>query len=267
MTIMAKPKIDSILTFRGDGRMAIGRERIKLLEAVGIHGSITKAAHVMGISYKSAWDAIDAMNNLLPRPAVTAQAGGKRGGGAIITSDGQALIAAFHLLESRFARATALLTDGQEPVDAMALLWSLGMKTSARNAFRCPVDKVVPGSVNSEVILRLSSSVTLSAIITAESVTDLGITEGAMVSALIKAPFIMLATGDTPPQISTRNRIPGIIQRRNDGAVNTEISLDIGDGKSLIAIITKDSAEELDLQPGTKAWALIKASHVILAID
>ena len=264
---MSKTEIETILAFRSSGRTAIGRDRIKLLEAVGQHGSITKAAQAMGISYKSAWDAVDAMNNLLPRPAVAAQTGGKRGGGAVITEDGQALIAAFHLLQSRFARAAALLADGNAPVDPLSLLWSLGMKTSARNAFRCVVEQVRPGSVNVEILLRLNETVTLAAIVTAESAADLGIVQGAEVSALIKASFVLLAVGEQAPAVSTRNRIPGTVSRRDDGAVNSEITLDIGGGKSLIAVVTRESADQLDLTPGMPCWALFKASHVILAID
>jgi len=264
---MSKAKVDTILAFRSTGRTAVGRDRIQLLEAVAQHGSITKAAQVVGLSYKSAWDAVDAINNLLPRPAVVKQIGGSKGGGAKVTEDGQALIAAFHLLETRFARATALLTDGDSPVDPLSLLWSLGMKTSARNAFRCKVDEVRQGSVNVEVILRLTESVTLDAIVTSESAHDLGIVVGADVTALIKAPFVLLATGDEAPKVSTRNRIPGTVSRREDGSVNSEIILDIGGGKSLIAVVTKESAEYLELSVGTKAWALFKASHVILAID
>ena len=193
--------------------------------------------------------------------------GGSRGGGAKVTEDGHALIAAFHLLESRLARATALLTAGDQPVDPTALLWSLGMKTSARNAFRCSVDEVRQGSVDVEVILRLTDAVTLAATVTAESANDLGIVAGSEVTALIKAPFVLLATGDQAPKVSTRNRIPGTVSRRDDGSVNSEIVLDIGDGKSLIAVVTKESADQLGLCPGAKAWALFKASHVILAID
>jgi molybdate transport system regulatory protein len=141
------------------------------------------------------------------------------------------------------------------------------MKTSARNAFRCKVDEVRQGSVDVEIILRLTDAVTLSATVTTESATDLGIVAGADVTALIKAPFVLLAVGEETPKVTTRNRIPGSVARREDGTVNTEISLDIGDGKSLIAVITKDSADQLNLIPGAKAWALFKASHVILAID
>ena len=58
--------IDALLALRAGGRLLIGRERIALLEAVMEHKSITKAAEIAGFSYKTAWDAVNAINNLLP---------------------------------------------------------------------------------------------------------------------------------------------------------------------------------------------------------
>lgn len=260
-------KIEAILALRVGSRSPVGRERIALLEAVDSHGSITKAAQTVGLSYKAAWDAVNAVNNLLPRPAVTAQTGGRHGGGAVVTADGKALIAAFHLLEERLARVAALFEADEAPVDPTILLRSLGMKTSARNAFGCTVTEIRRGGVNAEVILRLSDTVTLAATITEESLLDLGIVPGRPVTVLVKAPFVMLATGAEAPRVSARNRIPGTVRRRTDGPVSTEITLDIGGGKVLTAVVTRDGADELGLRPGAPAWALIKASHVILAVD
>jgi molybdate transport system regulatory protein len=59
-------EIDSLLAWRAGGRLLVGRERIALLEAVMQHKSITRAAEVTGFSYKTAWDAVNAINNLLP---------------------------------------------------------------------------------------------------------------------------------------------------------------------------------------------------------
>ena len=262
---MTESKVEAILALRAAGRPAVGRERIQLLEAVGSHGSITRAAQAVGLSYKAAWDAIDAVNNLLPRPAVTAQSGGKRGGGAVLTEDGRGLIAAFRLIEDKLARMAGLLAEGGAPQDPLALLWSFGMKTSARNAFRCTVAEIRRGGISAEVILRLTDSVNLAAIITEESLSELGIRQGQEVTALVKAPFVMLAAGESPPAVSARNRIPGVVARREDGPVNAEIILDIGDGKTITAVVTKDGADDLALAPGSRAWALFKASHIILA--
>jgi molybdate transport system regulatory protein len=77
--------IDALLALRAGGRLLIGRERIALLEAVMEHKSITKAAENAGFSYKTAWDAVNAINNLLPRPAFITRTGGSHGGGAEIT--------------------------------------------------------------------------------------------------------------------------------------------------------------------------------------
>jgi len=260
-------KVEAILSLRGGSRSPVGRDRIALLEAVVEQGSITKAAQAVGLSYKAAWDALNAVNNLLPRPAVTAQTGGRHGGGAVVTEDGKALITAFHLLEERLSRAAALFSDGSTPVDPILLLRSLGMKTSARNAFRCTVAEVRQGAVNAEVILNLTDTVTLAATITEESIRDLGISPGQAVTALVKASFVMLATGEARPTVSARNRIPGTVAHREDGPVSCEITLDIGGGKVLTAVVTRDGADELKLQPGAPAWALFKASHVILAVD
>ncbi len=54
---------------------------------------------------------------------------------------------------------------------------------------------------------------------------------------------------------------------REDGAVNSELTLQLAGGKTLTAIITRESAESLELAAGAPATALIKASHVILAVE
>jgi len=263
---MSQGKVEAMLGLRREGRPMVGRDRIQLLEAVGTHGSISKAAKAVGLSYKAAWDALNAVNNLLPRPAILGQTGGRQGGGAIVTDDGLALIASFRLMEKRLEKVAQMLA-GDNTGDSFSLLWSLGMKTSARNAFRCTVTDIRKGEVNAEVVMRLSAGSSLTAIITGESLTDLDITIGREVMALVKSSFVMLAPGAELPRISARNRIVGTISHREDGAVSAELTLDIGDGKSIVAVVTRDSAEEMELNVGSKAVAFFKSSHVILAVD
>ncbi len=66
---------------------------------------------------------------------------------------------------------------------------------------------------------------------------------------------------------SARNQFPGIITAVRNGAVNDEIVVEIIGGQCLVAIVTHESATMLGLQPGTQAFALIKASSVIVATD
>ncbi|WP_242410702.1 TOBE domain-containing protein [Magnetospirillum gryphiswaldense] len=266
--MMAEGKVEALLALKREGRPSVGRDRIELLEAVAAHGSISKAAKAVGLSYKAAWDALNAVNNLLPRPAVMGQTGGRQGGGAQVTEDGHTLIASFRLLEKRLDKVARLLTgDDLSDGDPFALLWSLGMKTTARNAFRCTVTEVRLGGVNAEVLMHLTPDCQLTAIVTGESVSELDIKPGRDVTALIKSSFVMLIAGDQNPRLSARNRIAGIVSHREDGPVSSEFSLDIGGGKSIVAVITRDAAEDLDLRVGDKAMAFFKSSHVILAVD
>jgi molybdate transport system regulatory protein len=87
------------------------------------------------------------------------------------------------------------------------------------------------------------------------------------VFALIKSSFVLLAPEGEVGRTSARNVLRGAVARREDGAVNSEVILDLGDGKSIAAVITKESAVNLDFKIGDRACALIKASHIILAVD
>lgn len=261
--------LDAQVAFTGAQMSPVGAERIRLLEAIGREGSISAAARAVGISYKAAWDALDSMNNLFGHALVQTQTGGRRGGGATLTAQGQQVIATFHHLEGELARAFKALNP-QLAADGFAstgLLWRFLMRTSARNMLRGTVATVTEGAVNTEVSLKLSENQTITAMITRESARDLGLCPGREIYALIKSSFVVLAPAGECGRTSLRNRIDGVISRREDGSVNTEISLAIGEGKTLTAIITIPSADALGLHAGTAATALIDPAHIILAID
>jgi molybdate transport system regulatory protein len=141
------------------------------------------------------------------------------------------------------------------------------MKTSARNSYHGTVEKVIDGAVNSEVILKVSDKLRIYAIVTKHSIADLDLKPGKPATALIKSSFVILARAGEVGATSARNAIEGTITKIDDGAVSTEITLDLGDGHALVAIITKDSAETLAFKKGERLVALVKAPHVILAVD
>jgi molybdate transport system regulatory protein len=73
----------------------IGHGRVVLLERIIEHGSITKAAKSMEMSYRRAWDLVDSMNRQAKRPFVELSTGGKGGGGACVTDAGKKAIKVF----------------------------------------------------------------------------------------------------------------------------------------------------------------------------
>jgi molybdopterin-binding protein len=68
-------------------------------------------------------------------------------------------------------------------------------------------------------------------------------------------------------EISARNAIKTTVKKVVTGSVNTEVTLELAPGVELVSIITKTSADRLGLQEGKQAYAVIKASDVIVAVD
>jgi molybdopterin-binding protein len=66
-------------------------------------------------------------------------------------------------------------------------------------------------------------------------------------------------------KISARNVLQGTVRKVNVGAVNAEISIDVG-GTEIVSIITKESAERLALTEGRAVYAVVKASDVMVAV-
>jgi len=77
----------------------IGPGKILLLEQIQSHGSISAAGRAMNMSYKRAWDLVDEINRICKRAAVERQAGGKNGGGAVLTPFGLSLVARYRKIE------------------------------------------------------------------------------------------------------------------------------------------------------------------------
>jgi molybdopterin-binding protein len=68
-------------------------------------------------------------------------------------------------------------------------------------------------------------------------------------------------------RLSARNVLKGTVKSVSHGAVNSEVVLQLPGGVEVVSIITKHSAEDLKLEPGTQAYAVIKASNVMIAVD
>jgi len=77
----------------------IGPGKIQLLEQIQSQGSISAAGRAMNMSYKRAWDLVDEINRICRRAAVERQAGGKNGGGAILTPFGVSLVERYRRIE------------------------------------------------------------------------------------------------------------------------------------------------------------------------
>ncbi len=68
-------------------------------------------------------------------------------------------------------------------------------------------------------------------------------------------------------KISARNTLKGRVKEVKQGAVNDEVTLELPGNMDIVATITRQSAERLDLKPGREAYAVIKASNVMVMVE
>lgn len=240
---------------------------IELLELIDEHGSINKAASTMGMSYKAAWLAIESINNMSKEPVVLRQTGGSQGGGTLLTGYGRRFVHLYRCVEEEqkklFEKLDANFNDFEQ---YQKLLRRFNMQTSARNQFLGTVTSIKKGAVNAEVALDIGSGDQIFAIITNESLEHLALKEGKEAYALFKAPWVIL-TREEKLKTSARNELRGKVTQIQKGAVNSEVNVELAGGKIVSAVLTNESVESLVLKVGVQVCALIKASHVILAVS
>lgn len=276
--------------------------RIRLLEAIAEHGSITRAAKAVPLSYKAAWDALDAMNNLAPRALVERTTGGRQGGGTRLTDAGRELVAMYRAVDGEQQRAIDRLAphrprrrgrsaeeapgcvalsssplggrsppgglgaDRFDPRQLQVQLRRLAVRTSARNQFAGTVVALRQSRVSVEVCIALDAQTQIVAGVTRESADALGLAAGSPLLALVKASSVLLARGEV--QTSARNHLTGTVSRIVAGPIGAEVTLALPAGRSVTAGITRDSLDRMALARGQRASALFKASSVILvALD
>ena len=86
---------------------AMGPGKARLVALIADTGSISAAAKKMGMSYRRAWQLVEALNQSFNQPVVLTAIGGRRGGGAVVTVFGKRLVAAYHGMEAKASAAIA----------------------------------------------------------------------------------------------------------------------------------------------------------------
>ncbi len=256
--------LSASLILRRGALARVGLERIALLEAIGELGAISAAAKRLELSYKGAWDGVQALNNLFDAPLIVANAGGKTGGAAVVTPRGHAVIKAFREVEREIGAALSRLEVGlaTPEQDLGELFWTLGLRTSARNALRGTVVRLEDDEVTAKVILALGDGVEIMSIITRRSREELGLEVGKPAIALIKSSFVVLGGNDGVA--GEANHLTGVVVDREDGASASEVRLALAAGKTLVATLLGTAMVPAI---GDPVVAIIEPSNIILAVE
>jgi molybdate transport system regulatory protein len=260
-------KITGTLSLGMSEDSMLSDKRIALLEQIATSGSISQGAKAVGLSYKGAWDAVDAMNNMFGEPLVISLTGGKGGGGTQLSATGIRIVDAYRTLrreQKRFLEAASVGIEDFENIYQM--IRRLSVKTSARNQFFGKVSAIKLGPVNVEVELTLTGGEKIHSVITHDGLDNLNLSIGSEAWALVKASWIILALPSAANQVSARNKLLGNISRITPGNVNTEVVMQLAGGNVVSVVVTNDSVDSLSLAEGLEVCAVFKASSVIMGV-
>ncbi len=237
--------------------------RIELLKRVQETGSISQGAKLAGISYKSAWDAINDMNQMADQTLVDRATGGKGGGGAQLTRYGERLIQLFQLMEQIQQKAFDALQNDSLPLDSLlAAIARFSLQTSARNQLFGTVMARDHQLVQQHIDVLLADGVTrLQVAITERSAERLQLDSGKEVLVLIKAPWIQVSrdAADNDNQLAVR------ICAIEPGELVSEVLMTLPSGETLCATVNNAQVQQQNLQPGDNVTASFNAEHAIIA--
>ncbi len=267
---MTKPNVavTAPLWVQKNAQNFLGGNRIDLLEQIDRCGSISTAAKAAGMSYKTAWDALNVMNNLADQPLTVAVTGGSGGGGTRLTDEGKKVVRLYRLIEVEHRGMLARLGESFDDFNNyFPLLQRITMRISAKNVFSGTICEITRDISVAQVVLLLKSGNRITAVIGNDSVAALALEVGVPAYALVKASSVMIANEAGTLSISAKNLIRGRITRITESAVLGEVILDIGAGETITATITDSSVKNLALKEGDEVWAVVKSTSVIVGVE
>ncbi|MDU8925191.1 TOBE domain-containing protein [Pasteurellaceae bacterium LIM206] len=251
-----------LLTIKLHNTLFVDPKRIRLLKEIDQCGSINQAAKNAKVSYKSAWDHLEAMNEISPKPLLERNVGGKNGGGTKLTNYALRLLQLYDLLEQTQDKAFQILQDENIPLNSvLSATARFSLQSSARNQFFGKVSKLTIDGIRCWVEIQIDGfKRPLVASITEKSAVRLQLVLGKEVMVMIKAPWIKTQK-DEPTD--TQNHYLGEVSHilELDEGETEEITLDIGNNIEFCATLPK--SENIKLQD--QLWVHIAPEQIVLA--
>ncbi|MDF9617182.1 TOBE domain-containing protein [Pseudomonas entomophila] len=237
-------------------------QRIALLQHVAEQGSITRAAKAAGISYKAAWDAIDELNNLAAQPLVERSTGGRGGGGARLSAEGERVLRLYQRLQALQAQ----ILEAAEETSDLDLLGRLMLRTSARNQLQGRISGLRREGRHDRISLDLGGGLEIEALITRGSTERLELALGATVIALLKAGWVQLLGADEAPEPGSNCLEAKVEEVLADTDGPSEVRLALGNGQTLCAIAEEQWVTQHRVGAGSTLRVQFHPSHVLLGV-
>ncbi|MGE4557503.1 MAG: TOBE domain-containing protein [Desulfovibrionaceae bacterium] len=140
-----------------------------------------------------------------------------------------------------------------------------GMQSSARNTFVGKVVSIASTPVLCEVVLETDCGHEVAAVITVQSLENLGLAVGKQATARVKATWVSLEKAEGPSPSSSRNAFIGLVKEIACDEVTTEVRGELSDKTPVCALVTNESRERLEVEVGGSYYFIFKAMSVIIS--
>ncbi|TCP93322.1 molybdate transport system regulatory protein [Cricetibacter osteomyelitidis] len=249
-----------LLTIKLQQQLFVDPKRIKLLKEIQQCGSINQAAKNAKVSYKSAWDHLQAMNEISPHPLLERNTGGKNGGGTSLTTYALRLLQLYDFLQQTQEKAFAVLQDENVPLESLLSATArFSLQSSARNQLIGNINKLTYEHGKCLVEVRIGGLIEpLYAEITEKSAVRLQLVSDKEIMLMIKAPWIKIIKNTEKNEQTFKNLVKGNVTEVT-GKDKNEVIIDLGNNIEICAI-----ADE-NISQGEQVWIHIEPDQIVLA--
>lgn len=237
-------------------------QRIALLQHIAEQGSITRAAKAAGISYKAAWDAIDELNNLANQALVERSTGGRGGGGARLSDEGQRVLRLYQKIQALQAQ----ILDAAEHASDLDLLGRLMLRTSARNQLQGQVIAIEHQGRYDRISLALAGGLQIAALITPDSTARLELHCGCTVVALLKAGWVHLLMAQDGATTDANLLDATVAAITTDAEGQSEVRVLLENGQTLCAFADAQWLAQRDINEGARLKVQFHPDAVLLGV-
>ncbi|MDR2341833.1 MAG: TOBE domain-containing protein [Campylobacteraceae bacterium] len=255
---MGKFSVESSIWINSKKRPFIGKGRIELLKHIHKTGSLSKAARVMKISYKSAWDTISDINKTSGSTLVRGAVGGKNGGGSFLTPAAHLYINIYDKIYEGQKQFFDLIEKHMGNYDElMKFLARNSLRTSARNQLHGKIVDLQKEDIMSIVKIDVNG-VEFNVLITTKSVEELGLKKDSLAWLIFKTSWVEIIN-DSKKDENVFEAVVRYVDKENKAA---EITLELNNG---IVLVSSSNAQYIPAKDD-KVKIHVDKSNIIIGV-
>ncbi|MFV0482190.1 MAG: TOBE domain-containing protein [Campylobacteraceae bacterium] len=257
---MAKFNVGSSIWVNKQDKSFLGKGRIELLKLIDETGSLSKAAKIMKMSYKAAWDSLNAMNSVSAVPLTQSATGGKGGGGSTLTPMAHLYI---QLYEKIYEEQKNFFESIEKHIDdydtLVQFLNRTSIRTSARNQLKGKIVSIKKDGLNS--LLKIDSSgLTFYTNITTKSVEELDLEHNKELFLIIKSSWIDIV--EKKDEDKKQNLFSATIKNIEKDKNSDEYLLELENSSTLIC----SNSTKKEYKKGDKVSIFIDPKQIIVGV-